>query len=397
MNEDNIKRYKRKLLSVLLETSDPMTYDEIEYKLRDIEVPSGFLTRMLESLETKNIICTEPHNGENTYILTHFGRRRLTVIMQRKKVQKAARRRKTVGGIVALVLVLGLLGWCIFFAGRGSSPVKPDTKDPETTQTDGNFETLTFSDDDISEGSLILVNASNEYTRAPDDLVSVSENVKDVTVSSSSLMLRKDAATALRDLAAAYKAETGRTDIRVYTAYVSREKQAENYNNAVQSQGEEYAAENYQKAGFSDNETGFALSFVIYAADEDGDYSVTAFNGSEFQKWAAENAAKFGFILRFPDGKEGVTGFTAHKSFFRYVGPVHATYIAANNLTLEEYTEELKTSHIGEKNALSVTVGGKEYEVYYVSGLSVPVPKNAAYTVSGDNSGGFVVTAEKGE
>ena len=84
MNEDNLRRYKRKLLSVLLETADPMTYDEIDYKLQDIEVPSGFLKRMLESLESKNIICTEPHNGEQTYILTHFGRRRLTVIMQRK-------------------------------------------------------------------------------------------------------------------------------------------------------------------------------------------------------------------------------------------------------------------------------------------------------------------------
>lgn len=110
-----------------------------------------------------------------------------------------------------------------------------------------------------------------------------------------------------------------------------------------------------------------------------------------------ENAAKYGFILRFPDGKEGVTGFTAHKSFFRYVGPVHATYIAENNLTLEEYTEELKSSHLGAENALSVTVDGKDYGVYYASGLSVSVPKNAAYTVSGDNSGGFVVTYEKGE
>ena len=63
----------------------------------------------------------------------------------------------------------------------------------------------------------------------------------------------------------------------------------------------------------------------------------------------------------------------------------------------EEYTEELKSSHLGAENALSVTVDGKDYGVYYASGLSVSVPKNAAYTVSGDNSGGFVVTYEKGE
>ena len=396
MNEDNLRRYKRKLLSVLLETADPMTYDEIDYKLQDIEVPSDFLKRMLESLESKNIICTEPHNGEKTYILTHFGRRRLTVIMQRKKVQKAAHRRKTAAGIVALVLVLGLLGWCIFFAGRGSTPVNPDTKEPDKTQTDSNYETITFTEEDIAKGSLILVNASNEYTQTPENLVSVSDNVKDVTVQSSSLMLDKDAAEALENLAAAYKEATGKTDIRVYSAYVSREKQAETYDNAVRDHDEEYAAENYQKAGFSDNETGYALSFVIYAADEDGDYSVSAFNGSDFQKWMNENTAKYGFILRFPDGKEGVTGFTAHKSFFRYVGPVHATYIAENNLTLEEYTEELKSSHLGAENALSVTVDGKDYGVYYASGLSVSVPKNAAYTVSGDNSVGFVVTYEKG-
>lgn len=397
MNEDNLRKYKRKLLTVLLETADPMTYDEIEYKLGDAEAPSGFLKRMLESLESKNIICTETRKSEKTYILTHFGRRRLTVIMQRKKVQQAARRRRTAGGVALLAVVLCLLGWCIFFAGDpATTPSEPDTPPVVETPVSG-FETVKLSEDDLSSGTLILVNSSHELTNAPTDLENVAENVSDVTVSSQSLTLSKEALDALSELAAAYKEETGRTDIRVYSAYVSREKQTETYNDAVSEHDESYAAENYQKGGFSDNETGYALSFVVRTVDDDGDYYVTGFNGSDFQKWMNENAAKYGFILRFPDGKEGATGFTAHKSFFRYVGSVHATYIAENDLTLEEYIDLLSSSHVGSGNALTVSCNGKTYGVYYVSGFDVSVPTTGSYTVSGDNSSGFVVTYEKSE
>lgn len=59
-------------------------------------------------------------------------------------------------------------------------------------------------------------------------------------------------------------------------------------------------------------------------------------------KWLKENAHKFGFILRYPKGKEDITGKKFEPWHIRYVGEDIAKYIYENNLTLEEYVDENK-------------------------------------------------------
>ena len=51
----------------------------------------------------------------------------------------------------------------------------------------------------------------------------------------------------------------------------------------------------------------------------------------------AEHCAEYGFILRYPKGKQDVTGIIFEPWHFRYVGVEIATYIMENSLTLEEY------------------------------------------------------------
>lgn len=58
--------------------------------------------------------------------------------------------------------------------------------------------------------------------------------------------------------------------------------------------------------------------------------------------WLVENCADYGFILRYPKGKESVTGIVYEPWHYRYVGEEVARYIMENNLTLEEYWEEVK-------------------------------------------------------
>ena len=53
--------------------------------------------------------------------------------------------------------------------------------------------------------------------------------------------------------------------------------------------------------------------------------------------WLFSNSHKYGFILRYPKGKEGITGFNFEPWHFRYVGRVLAQEIYQNGLTLEEY------------------------------------------------------------
>ena len=115
--------------------------------------------------------------------------------------------------------------------------------------------------------------------------------------------------------------------------------------------------------------------------------------------WIYENAHKYGFIIRFPGDCKDHTGYdSSARVHLRYVGTEHATYIYENGICLEEYLETLRVKH-GFENPLKFEANGNSYEVYYVkySGnpTSLPVPKDATYTVSGDNMNGFIVTVTK--
>ena len=55
----------------------------------------------------------------------------------------------------------------------------------------------------------------------------------------------------------------------------------------------------------------------------------------------SENAHKYGFILRYPKGKESITGYNYEEWHFRYVGLPYSEEIYNDNLTLEEYHELL--------------------------------------------------------
>ena len=68
-----------------------------------------------------------------------------------------------------------------------------------------------------------------------------------------------------------------------------------------------------------------------------------------------------------------------------------------HSLCLEEYVELLRTQYTGSNHLSVKDASGESYEVYYVPAsanelTTIQVPENYAYTVSGDNIGGFIVT-----
>ncbi|NLN55461.1 MAG: M15 family metallopeptidase [Clostridiales bacterium] len=65
-----------------------------------------------------------------------------------------------------------------------------------------------------------------------------------------------------------------------------------------------------------------------------------SFNESETAKWLEDNACRFGFILRYPKGKEAATGAMYESWHFRFVGRTLATFLHKNNLTLDEYYDK---------------------------------------------------------
>ena len=99
------------------------------------------------------------------------------------------------------------------------------------------------------------------------------------------------------------------------------------------------AGEVVKRPGFSEHNTGLAVD--LYGS---GDTSLSpSFANTAAYRWLMENCADYGFILRFPKGKESITGVIYEAWHFRYVGdPTVAHAIMDNNLCLEEYLAQEK-------------------------------------------------------
>ena len=86
--------------------------------------------------------------------------------------------------------------------------------------------------------------------------------------------------------------------------------------------------------GASEHQTGLAIDFAYY---ENGIYNDDVKESDKEAIWLKNNAWKYGFILRYPKGKENVTGYNFEPWHFRFVGLKLAKYLFKNDLTLEEY------------------------------------------------------------
>ncbi len=90
--------------------------------------------------------------------------------------------------------------------------------------------------------------------------------------------------------------------------------------------------------GSSEHQSGLCMDLY------DTDFGVleNPFTRAETAEWLANNAWKFGFILRYPEDKTDITGYDYESWHFRFVGRYHAEKITSADLTLEEYLETLK-------------------------------------------------------
>ncbi len=105
------------------------------------------------------------------------------------------------------------------------------------------------------------------------------------------------------------------TQQALYQKYVNRDGKA--------------AADRYSaRAGHSEHQTG--LAFDINKAS-------SSFTSTPEAKWLAENCWKYGFILRYPEGKENITGYMYESWHVRYLGKEIAKAVYESGLTLEEY------------------------------------------------------------
>lgn len=117
----------------------------------------------------------------------------------------------------------------------------------------------------------------------------------------------------------------------VTQGYRSYKDQLEAYDEIEGSSGQDYADEVAARAGHSEYQTG--LSVVVKPLYTEGQ----DMESSPEHTWLVENAYKYGFILRYPKDKEGITGFSYDAWRLRYVGTNISRIIHNENITFDEY------------------------------------------------------------
>lgn len=128
----------------------------------------------------------------------------------------------------------------------------------------------------------------------------------------------------------------------ISSGFLTFEQQGKKYEYFLNKRGKEFAEKSACLPGYSEHNTGLALDCDIFIDSKWGGIAVDENGNINSQTaWLHSVLDKFGFILRYPAGKENITKMKFEPWHIRYIGEELAGYLYLNNLTLEEYYEKL--------------------------------------------------------
>lgn len=247
---------------------------------------------------------------------------------------------------------------------------------------------LFLSPGSIHAGDLILVDSRHPYRekRCPE--------LTGVPTPDSPVLLERRAADAFHALMTAAE---GWAHILPVSGWRSRRDQQAIWDGSLTENGLPFTKTFVDKAGCSEHETGLAIDVGL--ADREPDFIRPHFPYQGISQTFRDLAPAYGFIQRYPAGKESVTGIGHEPWHFRYVGKPHAAIMAQRGLTLEEYLSFLGDHPYG-RAPYPTEVDGVETWVSYLSaaptGATVlDLPQGMVCTISGDNVGGFILTQQR--
>ena len=221
--------------------------------------------------------------------------------------------------------------------GSGTVTSQKTAKSSATEAEDSAIPTAlpAFTRDSNFDWALILVNKSNI----------LSDTYKpEIVEFSSTRKFEKRALTYLQSMIK--DAEADGVKLNVISSYRSPERQAELYNAKIKEYmdagdtreaAEIEAAKMVAPPGTSEHCTGLAADIVSIDWYETNSSLTSKFEKTKEYEWLKANCTKYGFILRYPSGKEDITMIDYEPWHYRFVGPDNAKYIMENHLTLEEF------------------------------------------------------------
>ncbi|MDD4296482.1 MAG: D-alanyl-D-alanine carboxypeptidase family protein [Ruminiclostridium sp.] len=246
---------------------------------------------------------------------------------------------------------------------------------------------LRFEKADISKGFLILVNPLHPLK---DDIPK--ENLVPANSDAAFILLERQTAKMLSKVMFFLRCER---KIIPISGYRTLQDQQKIYADSLCEHGKDFTKKYVAIPGCSEHQTGFAVDLALNR--ETIDFIRPDFPYAGICGRFRDISIQYGFIERYPAGREQITSISHEPWHFRYVGYPHSEVMG--ELTLEEYTDYLKQFSY-QSNHLKIKINNCEYEIFYVpiqngKEAIINIPEGIPYQVSGNNVDGVVVTLWK--
>jgi len=247
------------------------------------------------------------------------------------------------------------------------------------------MKTVSLSSNMVHTGHLILVNRDYPYrVEAP------YKTLAPVDATNNSVLLERRVASIYNKLMDDLYA---RNRITAVSGWRSQREQEKIYSDSLLENGADFTAKYVALPGHSEHQTGLAVDLALNRPDID--FIRPYFPDTGVCGAFREMAGGFGFIERYPEGKENITGIAYEPWHFRYVGAPHAMIMEQMGDTLEEYHARIRQFPYG-RDPLQYDFGSSEIEISYLPAdkeiVTVDIEDDIPYSVSGNNMDGFVVT-----
>ncbi len=238
----------------------------------------------------------------------------------------------------------------------------------------------------VHTGSLILIN--QQY---PCQEVAMERSLVPVNMENNEVLLERRAVALLSKL---MDDIDGWTRITAVSGWRSKQEQQDIFTQSLAENGRSFTEKFVAKPGHSEHQTGLAIDLGLKQPDMD--FIRPSFPYEGICQTFREKVALFGFIERYPEGKEEITGIGHEPWHFRYVGMPHAAIVAEMGFTLEEYHDFLKQFPYGKKCLThekdNVHIAVSYMEAAKDADTSFEIAADIPYSVSGNNVDGFVIT-----
>lgn len=241
--------------------------------------------------------------------------------------------KKTLVVILILVLAVGLgyVGYNRYIKKDDASSTNSSTSSQQTKNSGNGFNKSQYSLTDPTS-IWVIVNKQNGIPTTYEPDVVVPDVRLRLGSSEQQMHISSVAAPAIKEMFDAAKADG--VNLVFGSGYRSATLQKQFYDSYVAQDGQVKADTYSARPGHSEHQTGLALDIT---SSNGTCHLEICWEGTPEGKWVAANAYKYGFILRYPNGKEGITGYQYEPWHFRYVGKELAAQIQSSGQTLEEF------------------------------------------------------------